>query len=390
MAKKQATDEEVALSQFNWEDDDENTFFGVQTDTKENVQQVVEDVLEDDDDDELDQKAQTKKPAAVKPADTSLEDDDEDDDEKGDKSEPTFFDAGDADEDEDKDELTDDQFKKIASFQIERFKHVEIDENEVITPEKLDELWEKEIDLTVKNEMDKLKALGDDIFKRQIAYMQNGGTAESFIKGYKEVSSIPEFDIAKEEDQDAVIKYYMRNIEENDEKEIDDFFEYLTESGKKEVYATRYNKKIVEYKKEKNNALEETQRKEKELRESEKLAFIEELESVVKDEKAVGFKIPKAIAETLPDYYAEPTVKLTSGKFITEFQNDLGKLFADKAKLAILGFLMKNNWDTSIFEKKAATDISRKVKTSLETKAKVLPASQSSPRKRSLSDFFTD
>lgn len=392
MAKKQ-TAEEQALAQFDWEDSPENTFFGQQAVEEEDEVEDVVDKVTDDEEEEDDSKKpaskETKKPKAKEGDDADEDEEDEDDDSK--KFE---FGAGGEGDDEEDDEggssdMTDEQFKTVAAYQLERFEFVEIDENEEITPERLDELWEEEKKLARKDEVEKLKALGDEVFQRQIEYMNNGGTAADFINQLKEVNAIPEFDIKEDDGQKAAIRYYMRNIEQNDDKEIDEFFEYLEESGKTEAYAKRYNKKIEALKKEKDKAIEENQRKQQELREKDKEQFVDDLNSTLEDEEAVGFKIPKEIAEKMGDYFSEPTVKMNGGKRVTGFQADLTKLFADKKNLAKLGFLMLNNWDTSIFEKKAASKATRKIKTNLSTKGKK-PASQSTTRKRSLSDFFSE
>lgn len=133
------------------------------------------------------------------------------------------------------------------------FKHVELEEDEELDADRLFELQQEEYETEVT---ERLKAWAseelDDDAKAFIKFKREGGNTADFFNVYKLSSELPSGNIKDEDYQDEVIRYQLKE-EGWDRDEIEDRLAYLTENGKKEKVAEKYDEKIKQEEAKENN-----------------------------------------------------------------------------------------------------------------------------------------
>lgn len=353
------------LLNFNWEDSAEDTFFKPTEEVK--VTKVKEEEEKED-----------KNPKVEKPKEEE-------------EDENYFSEEEEIDEDNiptNTEGSYNDFYKDLKEQGI--FKHVEIDENEIIDADKLYELQEEEYEAEVSQRLTDwaTKDLDEDA-KAFIKFKREGGKTQEFFKAYSRESVIPEGNIEDEAHQDNVIRYQLAQ-EGWDKEEIEDRLEYLTESNKKEKVAQKYNEKL---KQEITKSKQELIEQQEEIRKNSK-AQEDLFKNTVKDtlsevEDIKGFKITPKDKTTIFNFLTKKDVKVSEGKSITGFQKKLSETFQDSEKMILLAKLIESDFDFTSFEKATKTKQTREIKNNLEQRTNLRSGgSGSSSQRKNLADLF--
>ena len=119
-------------------------------------------------------------------------------------------------------------------------RHVEIEEGEELTEDRLFELQQEDYDIEVS---ERLKTWAKDDLDADaqafIKFKTEGGNTADFFKAYQNSSDIPTGELEDEDYKDSVIRYHLQQAGW-DREEVEDRLEYLTSNGKKYKIAKKY------------------------------------------------------------------------------------------------------------------------------------------------------
>ncbi len=382
---KQVEETNTSLLNFDWEND-EVDFFGVSNVTGEATT--------------TEKKKESAKPKEGEEAEEE-ETQETSSSEENQEQEEVFFNEEESEESESEEEEeeqssssenSDNYWKDVYKDFKENgiLKHVEIEEGEEVDSEKLFELqqqdYEAEVDARLKNWA---KEELDEDAQAFIKFKRNGGSTAEFLRIYSSSSEIPTGDIKEEEYQDKVIRYQLKQ-EGWDSDEIEDRIQYLTENGKKESVAKRYDKKVKEADKQNKKALQEQAIRQREAVAEQEREFKENIKGVLEETKEVnGFKITPKDKTELYNFLTKKNHKISDTKSITGFQKKLGEAFQDTNKMILLAKLISSDFDLSQFEKQTITKKTKQIKSNLEQRKNLRPSkSGSSSQGSSLADLF--
>ena len=285
--------------------------------------------------------------------------------------------------------IYDDVYKDLKDYGI--LKHVNIEEDEQLTPERLQELYEQDYDEEVNarinnwanNEL-------DEEAKAFIKFKRSGGKTKDFLQVYSNTSDLPEGDIEDENFQDEIIRYQLRK-EDYDHDEIEDVLETLTNNGKKKQRASRYYEKIekqIEAEREELLNKQEEAKKQAILQEQ---SFRNGIKETLTSNKSInGFKIADKEKNQLFDFLTKKSIKVNNNYSVTPFQKKLSEVFQDTNKLVVLAKILNSDFDFKDFKKQVETETTRKVKSNLENRKGLVNSSVGSSTKGlNLSDIFS-
>lgn len=289
--------------------------------------------------------------------------------------EEEFFEEGDDDDKESKgssketsetgDEYWGDVYKEYKDAGL--LKHVEIEEGEELTEDKLSELREEdyEIEMGERLKVWAQKDLDEDA-QAFIKFKTTGGTTAEFFQAYSQGADIPEGDITEEAFQDRVIRYQLKT-EGWDSDEVEDRLEYLTSSGRKEKIAKKYSVRIEKADAEQKASILEVAKTRKIAQEQQEATYRDSIQDALTSAKEVkGFKITPKDKTDLFTLLTKKDQKISDTKSITGFQKKLGEVFQDPEKMILLAKLVNSDFDMSGFKKAAITKQTTKVKKNLE------------------------
>ena len=269
------------------------------------------------------------------------------------------------------------------------FNHVDLEEGEVLTSERLLELQETEYETEVSTRIKSWADEMDDDAKAFIKFKANGGNTSEFFDTYQNSTGVPQGEITEESHQDKVIRYQLKK-EGWDADEIEDRLEYLTTSKKKEAVAKRYNKKLATSSEQEKAALTAKLEQGKIAAKKEEDNFKNTIKSTLGDSKEIrGFKITPKDQENLYSLLTRKQFKTQGGKSITGFQKKIGEAFQDPEKMILIAKLVDSDFDMTSFEKKATTKSTRTIKRRIEgRRGSGLSGSASVAGEGSLADLF--
>lgn len=283
--------------------------------------------------------------------------------------------------------IYDDVYKDLKEYGV--LKHVNIEDNESLTPERLKELYEQdyesEVSQRLKNFAD--NELGDE-GKNLIRFIQSGGRVSDFVSLYKD-TEIPEGNIEDESFQNDLIRYQLKK-EEYDHDEIEDFIENLTNSGKKAIRAKRIFERLsAEKERQREKAIFE-QEEAKKARIRENNAYRETIKSTLNENKEInGFKINDKEKSELYNFITNPNVP-SGESYTTGIMDKLNKVFKEPSKLVLLAKILKSDFDFKDFKKKVETETTNKVKSNLENRKGLVKSSVGSSTDRiNLAEIFS-
>jgi hypothetical protein len=367
------------LLTFDWEGNETENFFGVEPEKSE-VQKIVEEIKKNEPTPQDNKVTQKKSKEEVQGEE---EDDFFEVEEKITKQDEAQEDAL-----QEEGGIYKDVYNDLKEHGI--FKHVELEEGEEIDADKLFELQEEEYETEVS---ERLKAWAseelDDDAKAFIKFKREGGNTADFFSVYKSSSDVPTGTIEDEDYQDEVIRYQLKQ-EGWDRDEIEDRLAYLTDNGKKEKVAEKYDVKIKqEEDKKKQTLLKQAEQQKlvsKEQEETFKSNVKETLESV---DEVSGFKITLQDKQKILNFLTKKEHKISDTRAITGFQKKLAEVFQDTNKMVLLAKLVESDFDMSDFEKQVTTKKTKQVKSNLEQRKGMRPSNSGSSLKGSnLADLF--
>jgi hypothetical protein len=372
-----AQEEQEGLLGFNWENDGDD-FFGIEqtttaTPSKKEKEKKVE--------------IEEEEGNPTPPTSTEPEEEEEDD----------FFETSEEEEEEGDEgkpnppastSIYSDVYKDLKEQGI--FKHIEVEEGEELDADKFFELQQEEYEAEVNARLTNwaTKELDEDA-KAFIKFKRDGGNTEDFFSIYSKSTDLPTGDISEESHQDRVIRYQLKQ-EGWDADEIEDRLRYLTESGRKEKVAKKYNAKIKEQSEAQKAEVLKQANKQKELIQAQEQEFKDNIKSVLDTTKDVkGIKISDKDKIQLYNFLTKKAHKISDTKSITGFQKKLGEAFQDTNKMILLAKLISSDFDMKDFEKATVTKKTQQIKSNLEQRKGLRPTnSGSSLEGKGLADLF--
>lgn len=365
------------LLDFNWEGDGED-FFNLNPTVESTTPPNPKEIEEEEEEEE------TETTETVDDETTSTED-------------AGFFDEEETEDTEDttdttskpkSDNIYSDLYKDLKEQGI--LKHVELEEGEEIDSDKLFELqqqdYEEEVSARLKSWA--TEELDEDA-KAFIKFKRDGGNTSDFFKTYSSSSELPSGDISEESHQDSVIRHQLKN-EGWDSDEVEDRLRYLTENGKKEQVAKKYNTKLKEADAAKKQEALKKAEKTKETVLQQEQEFKTNIKGVLDETQEVnGVKITSKDKTQLYNFLTKKSYKLSDTKSVTGFQKKLGEAFQDTSKMILLAKLVSSDFDMKEFEKATVTKKTQQIKSNLEQRKNLRPTnSGSSLEGNSLADLF--
>lgn len=255
------------------------------------------------------------------------------------------------------------------------FKHVQIEEGEELSNERMLELQEEEYELEVGARL-KTWATQDLDADAQafIKFKTEGGSTADFFKTYSSNTGLPVGEITDGAYQDKVIRYQLEK-EGWDRDEIEDRLEYLTESNRKEKVAKRYDEKIKAEDLKEKEALTIQAGIDKKARMKNEAEYTENIKEALNTAKEInGFKITSKDKTDLFNFITKKEFKTESNKTLTGFQKGLAEVFQDTEKMLLLAKLVNNGFDMSEIAKSTKTKQTREVKRNIEQRRTLRPS----------------
>ena len=263
--------------------------------------------------------------------------------------------------------IYDDVYKDLKEYGI--LKHVNIEENEKLTPERLEELYQQDYETEVTNRINDWanKSLDEDA-QAFVKFKLNGGKTKDFLNVYLKESELPEGNIEDEDFQDEVIRYQLRQ-EDYDHDEIEDMLENLTNSGRKKQRAEKYYKRIeANLNKEKEQVLLR-QEQERKLAIEKENKYTEDVKKILTESKDLGgLKVTDKEKVDLFNFLTKRSVKVNDSYSVTGFQKKLADTINDKGKLVLLAKLLHSDFNFDSLKKQVETATTRKVRSNLENR----------------------
>lgn len=362
------------LISFNWEGEGED-FFGIKKETTEvkPVETSEEEEGKPKPKEKEEEEEEEEDDFFDNPTPASTEDDGEGDGQSANNSDDNYW---------------NDIYKDFKETGL--LKHVEVEEGEVLTEERLTELQEQDYEAEVSARLQTWATEDlDEDAKAFIKFKREGGNTSDFLETYSKVSEVPSGDITDESYQDEIIRYNLK-LEGWDKDEIEDRIEYLTENKRKEKIAKKYDEKIkATQEAEKANLLrqaEENRRIQKENEEN----FKNSVKDILTSSKEIGgFAIKDNDKTELFNFLTKKTQKISDKKSITPFQKKLAEVFQDTEKTVLLAKLLQSDFDMKDLKRQVITKKTKEIKSNLEQRRNLRPYnSGSSLAGNSLAELF--
>lgn len=354
---------ETPLMDFSW--DEGEGFFGI---TPEETPPTKSTIKETDEEEE---------PAKLKG--------DEENKDGDDKDEEDSFDFGEESKEESKSEKSN-EWKNVYSQLKEKGYFSEDEETEEIDAETLLEKLDQEVDAKLDEAIQDFMNELDDDAKAFLKFKKEGGDTKYFFQLYQQLSEIPEPKGEVKSDK-RFLEYYYRNIEKMDDDEIDDKLQWLEETGKLSKYAEKYYGELQEeIEEEKENAVRKQEEFAKKQEENRKKISNELKDLIDKSNEIKDWTITGKDKKDLHKYMTKPAIKLQNNKYLTQFQQDLQKVFEDKEKMILLAKLISSDFNIDDVKAKAKTEVVKETKKKLESsKGNV---NDKGSRGKGLADYF--
>lgn len=344
-----------------------------------------EDINDDEDNDDKDDEQpfedkKVKKTEAKTKAKIDEDDDEEDEDTKD-------------DEDEDEEDVYGSWAKELKENGV--FASIDIPKDEKITKDKLFELHEEEFEA-------RLDATFEDFFKEMdeegkafLKFKREGGNTKVFLETYGKTLELEDFDEAKPEHVNRVIRYYIKTHEpELDEEDVEDRIKYAKESGKAASTAKKYYNIIQKDEKDRKEAIQKIQEKAKNTRDSEAKEFDETLKDFLLKTDTVGpFTLTKTEQKELATYINRPTIKV-GNRFTSQMSAELGRILrpekeGDMKDLIKLAKILRDKFKFPDVVTKARTNVAKEARSRIsDAKNSSKPSSSGVNRNRSLADYY--
>lgn len=261
---------------------------------------------------------------------------------------------------------------------------MDIDPDEEIDEDDFLALQEKEIVTRVNSEIENFANNLTDEGKLFIKYVKEGGNPKEFFDVLKDTTNIPLYLEDNDTENKKVIRYYLKNIKEIDNEDIDDTISQWEEKGVLDNYAKKYSTHLEKLKTKqetsKLNQLEEEKKrnqKNKEEFENKIISFLDETDTIG------NIELQDKEKDILKAYLFKPQKKKGSNTYVSQFSVDLQNVFNNPENLIVLAKIMHSGFKLDDIAKNIETKITK------ETKKKINKHSTSTKTdNKSLADFF--
>lgn len=256
-------------------------------------------------------------------------------------------------------------------------------EEEITDGESFLEVFEKEVNSRLEEEVKNYAEGFDDDGRAYLEYIKNGGTTVDFVKLFVGHAELPVESVDTSEKQEAFLRYYLKTIEGDSDEDAEDQIEVLKESNKLEKRANAAFKKVNGQLEAVKNEKLKQQAEFVKADEKRKTDFVVKLSETVKDKKSIGdFDLSNTDKKGLVEFIAKATVNV-GGRKVTAMQAKLNEIYQNPEKLIILAKLVKSDFDLTDVIKKTETKV---VKKSL----KVISDTKKGVQKRSSGKMLAD
>lgn len=256
------------------------------------------------------------------------------------------------------------------------FKHVEIEEGEVLDAASFIELQQQEIEAELEERLKDFVSELDDDAKQFIKFKKEGGDTNEFFKfHFKNKEFDLNGDINDEDYQDYIIRNKLRKDDWEDDV-IEETLRNLGENGQKEKQAEKFLNKFQREEEVKKESLFKELEQQKAYAKQQEQAFNNNLRSIIKETNEInGFKFDVKEKEDIYNFLVVQKHKTSPTTAITDFQKSLSEALNDTNKVLILTKLLRNNFNFTELEKNIKTKNVKEIKSHLEqrkgTKTKV-------------------
>lgn len=303
-------------------------------------------------------------------------------------------------EDDGEDEFDNEEFLGNLAIEMKDkgfLSNVELPKDKKLTEDQFIELQDAEIEARVQETFESFFEEMDDDGKRFLKFKKDGGRTADFITSFIPGLNIEELDEANEAQVQAVLRYYLSNIERKDAEEVEDRIKWLKEGGKEKAYATKYFTSIKKDEEKAKKALIDAQANAAKEKDDSAKEFNAELKEVLsKTEKIGSFPISKADQRDLDAYITKPTIKVGKNKYVPAFQAAIAKIFGaetkvQKQRLILLAKLVRDDFDVSSVEKEAKTEKVKEARSTLtKSKLGIKANTTGNYARKTLADYFPD
>lgn len=247
------------------------------------------------------------------------------------------------------------------------FKHVEIEEGEVLNAASFYELQQQEIEAEVEEKINDWASGLDEDAKQFIKFKREGGSTEEFFKFHSKGKDFDlEGDIYDEDYQDYIIRMKLRK-DDWEEDVIEETLRNLGENGQKEKQAEKFLSKFQKEEEANKEKLFKELEQQKAYAKQQEQAFNNNLRNVIKETNEInGFKFDAKEKEDIYNFLVVQKHKTSPTTAITDFQKNLGEALNDTSKVLILTKLLRNNFNFTELEKNIKTSKVKEIKSHLE------------------------
>ena len=256
-------------------------------------------------------------------------------------------------------EVTDGEFFKKLSLEMKEqgiFQLVEVKEDEPLDQDTFVEKFDQEIEARVKETIQSFLEELDEDGKRFLKFKRSGGDTRAFLQAYYSSMALPTVDLTTEDGQEAVLRYYYKNVEGLDPEDVDSRIDWAKENKKLAKYAEKYDGILQEREEARKEALLQQQAEYEAQMEKSRKDFEKDLVEVLQATDAVGdIPLTKEDKKTMPAYMLKPSIRIGKNKYITPLQADLKSVYEDKKQLLLLAKLVRSKFDLSSLGVKLAS-----------------------------------
>lgn len=263
------------------------------------------------------------------------------------------------------------------------FKHVEIEEGEVLNVTSFYELQQQEIESELEERINDWASALDDDAKQFIKFKRDGGNTADFFNFHSKNKEFDlEGDIYDEDYQDYIIRTKLRKDDWEDDL-IEDNLRSLSDSGQKQRQAEKFLNKFQKEEETNKEKLFKELEQRKVYEKQQEQAFNNNLKSIIKETNEInGFKFETREKEDIYNFLVVPKHKTSPTTSITDFQKALHEALNDTNKVLILTKLLRNNFNFADLEKSIKTNKVKEIKSHLEQR-------KGTPSKN-IDSFFND
>lgn len=250
---------------------------------------------------------------------------------------------------------------EVSEEDLEEFKSLDEEDQKQVVKDYFEEAVENRFTESIKELPESVKNI--------VKYAVNGGNITNLLNNMfkNRANGVSEdIDIEEESSQITVVKQKLIE-EEYDEDYITSQIEYLKDSGKLKVTASKYFEK---YKADKlANESKEVERLEEErkLNKQRQIDFRKDLAQYVSSNEDIkGFRLSKKDVAEIPEYISAQSIKLQNGTVTSPFYKDFLEAMKDKDKLVVMATLLRNNFDFTSLQKSIGTKVTKTLKENLQ------------------------